>query len=61
MWLFFRDLIKGMCLAIVLGPPIVSAIIVIVQVKLLNISGIWSLLEIITGPDYYIKAIVSLT
>ncbi|OMP00337.1 Peptidase M48 [Corchorus olitorius] len=30
-WLFFRDLIKGMCLAIVLGPPIVSAIIVIVQ------------------------------
>ncbi|XWS32137.1 hypothetical protein CRYUN_Cryun23aG0135300 [Craigia yunnanensis] len=31
MWLFFRDLIKGMCLAIVLGPPIVSAIIVIVQ------------------------------
>ncbi|KAK8521982.1 hypothetical protein V6N13_022045 [Hibiscus sabdariffa] len=30
-WLFFRDLIKGMCLAILLGPPIVSAIIVIVQ------------------------------
>ncbi|MBA0652695.1 hypothetical protein Goklo_019931 [Gossypium klotzschianum] len=30
-WLFFRDLIKGICLAIVLGPPIVSAIIVIVQ------------------------------
>ncbi|KAK5771743.1 hypothetical protein PVK06_047985 [Gossypium arboreum] len=30
-WLFFKDLIKGICLAIVLGPPIVSAIIVIVQ------------------------------
>ncbi|XWS46138.1 hypothetical protein CRYUN_Cryun14cG0038000 [Craigia yunnanensis] len=30
-WFFFRDLIKGMCLAIVLGPPVVSAIIVIVQ------------------------------
>ncbi|XP_022757437.1 CAAX prenyl protease 1 homolog isoform X4 [Durio zibethinus] len=30
-WLFFRDLIKGMCLAIVLGPPIISAIIVMVQ------------------------------
>ncbi|GKU96789.1 hypothetical protein SLEP1_g9982 [Rubroshorea leprosula] len=29
--LFFRDLFKGMCLAIILGPPIVSAIIVIVQ------------------------------
>ncbi|KAE8697245.1 CAAX prenyl protease 1-like protein [Hibiscus syriacus] len=30
-WLFIRDLIKGMCLAIVLGPPFVSAIIWIVQ------------------------------
>ncbi|XP_024044452.1 CAAX prenyl protease 1 homolog isoform X2 [Citrus clementina] len=30
-WLFFRDMIKGMILAIVLGPPIVSAIIIIVQ------------------------------
>ncbi|XP_060218554.1 CAAX prenyl protease 1 homolog [Lycium barbarum] len=31
MWLFFRDMIKGIALAIVLGPPIVAAIIVIVQ------------------------------
>ncbi|KAK8693555.1 hypothetical protein V6N13_071133 [Hibiscus sabdariffa] len=30
-WLFIWDLIKGMCLAIVLGPPIVSAIIWIAQ------------------------------
>ncbi|KAK5811865.1 hypothetical protein PVK06_027244 [Gossypium arboreum] len=30
-WLFFKDLIKGICLAIILGPPIVSASIVIVQ------------------------------
>ncbi|KAF9687848.1 hypothetical protein SADUNF_Sadunf02G0135800 [Salix dunnii] len=30
-WLFFRDLFKGICLAILLGPPIVSAIILIVQ------------------------------
>jgi STE24 endopeptidase len=30
-WLFFRDMIKGMCLSIILGPPIVAAIIVIVQ------------------------------
>ncbi|GKU88067.1 hypothetical protein SLEP1_g2374 [Rubroshorea leprosula] len=30
-WLFFRDLFKGMGLAIILAPPIVSAIIVIVQ------------------------------
>ncbi|KAL9430229.1 hypothetical protein AB3S75_025586 [Citrus x aurantiifolia] len=30
-WLFFRDMIKGMILAIVLGPLIVSAIIIIVQ------------------------------
>ncbi|KAJ0111653.1 hypothetical protein Patl1_00495 [Pistacia atlantica] len=30
-WLFFRDMFKGMCLAIILGPPIVSAIIIIVQ------------------------------
>jgi hypothetical protein len=33
-WLFFRDLFKGICLAILLGPPIVSAIILIVQVLL---------------------------
>ncbi|KAJ8529215.1 hypothetical protein K7X08_036050 [Anisodus acutangulus] len=31
MWLFFRDMIKGIVLAIVIGPPIVAAIIVIVQ------------------------------
>ncbi|KAL2511345.1 CAAX prenyl protease 1-like protein [Abeliophyllum distichum] len=30
-WLFFRDMIKGIVLAIVIGPPIVAAIIVIVQ------------------------------
>ncbi|WCJ22725.1 hypothetical protein M5689_004799 [Euphorbia peplus] len=30
-WLFFRDLIKGICIGIVIGPPIVSAIILIVQ------------------------------
>ncbi|KAI0520433.1 hypothetical protein KFK09_007908 [Dendrobium nobile] len=30
-WLFFRDLFKGICLSILLGPPIVSALIVIVQ------------------------------
>lgn len=30
-WLFFRDLIKGMIIAIILAPPIVSAIIIIVQ------------------------------
>ncbi|KAK7837973.1 caax prenyl protease 1 like protein [Quercus suber] len=30
-WLFFRDLFKGICLAVILGPPIVSAIIFIVQ------------------------------
>ncbi|KAJ6334563.1 hypothetical protein OIU78_011440 [Salix suchowensis] len=30
-WMFFRDLFKGICLAILLGPPIVSAIILIVQ------------------------------
>uniref|UniRef100_A0A2P2M8T2 CAAX prenyl protease n=1 Tax=Rhizophora mucronata TaxID=61149 RepID=A0A2P2M8T2_RHIMU len=31
LWLFLRDLFKGICIAIVLGPPIVSAIILIVQ------------------------------
>ncbi|PHT40831.1 hypothetical protein CQW23_19685 [Capsicum baccatum] len=31
MWLFFRDMIKGIALSIVIGPPIVAAIIVIVQ------------------------------
>lgn len=31
-WLFFRDMFKGICIALVLGPPIVSAIIFIVQV-----------------------------
>ncbi|XP_043715113.1 CAAX prenyl protease 1 homolog isoform X2 [Telopea speciosissima] len=30
-WLFFRDMFKGICLSIILGPPIVAAIIVIVQ------------------------------
>ncbi|XP_074326463.1 CAAX prenyl protease 1 homolog isoform X2 [Apium graveolens] len=30
-WLFFRDMIKGIVLSIVIGPPIVAAIIVIVQ------------------------------
>ncbi|OIT08036.1 PREDICTED: CAAX prenyl protease 1 homolog [Nicotiana attenuata] len=30
-WLFFRDMIKGIALAVVIGPPIVAAIIVIVQ------------------------------
>ncbi|CAN4111551.1 unnamed protein product [Withania somnifera] len=30
-WLFFRDMIKGIALAIVISPPIVAAIIVIVQ------------------------------
>ncbi|KAK6141036.1 hypothetical protein DH2020_025217 [Rehmannia glutinosa] len=30
-WLFFRDMIKGIALAIVIGPPIVAAIIIIVQ------------------------------
>ncbi|RWR80900.1 CAAX prenyl protease 1 [Cinnamomum micranthum f. kanehirae] len=30
-WLFFRDMLKGICLSILLGPPIVAAIIVIVQ------------------------------
>lgn len=31
MWLFFRDMFKGICLSILIGPPIVAAIIVIVQ------------------------------
>lgn len=31
-WLYFRDMIKGIALSIVIGPPIVAAIIVIVQV-----------------------------
>ncbi|CAK9156732.1 unnamed protein product [Ilex paraguariensis] len=30
-WLFFRDMIKGIALSIVIGPPIVAAIVVIVQ------------------------------
>lgn len=30
-WLFFRDMLKGIALSIVIGPPIVAAIIVIVQ------------------------------
>ncbi|KAG7028608.1 CAAX prenyl protease 1-like protein [Cucurbita argyrosperma subsp. argyrosperma] len=30
-WLFFRDMIKGILLSVILGPPIVSAIIIIVQ------------------------------
>jgi len=32
-WLFFRDMIKGIFLSVIIGPPIVAAIIVIVQVK----------------------------
>eukprot|EP00246_Nothoceros_aenigmaticus_P009360 TRINITY_DN24819_c0_g1_i1.p1 TRINITY_DN24819_c0_g1~~TRINITY_DN24819_c0_g1_i1.p1 ORF type:complete len:455 (-),score=34.42 TRINITY_DN24819_c0_g1_i1:213-1517(-) len=31
-WLFFRDMIMGLCLMIVLGPPIVSAIIFLVRI-----------------------------
>jgi STE24 endopeptidase len=31
LWLFFRDMIKGIALSIVIGPPIVAAMIVIVQ------------------------------
>ncbi|KVH97271.1 CAAX prenyl protease 1 [Cynara cardunculus var. scolymus] len=30
-WLFIRDMIKGMILAIIIGPPVVAAIILIVQ------------------------------
>ncbi|XP_010261328.1 PREDICTED: CAAX prenyl protease 1 homolog [Nelumbo nucifera] len=30
-WLFFKDMFKGICLSIILGPPIVATIIVIVQ------------------------------
>ncbi|KAK7394726.1 hypothetical protein VNO78_15261 [Psophocarpus tetragonolobus] len=30
-WLFFRDMIKGILLSVIIGPPIVAAIIVIVQ------------------------------
>ncbi|KAG5092666.1 hypothetical protein JHK82_051444 [Glycine max] len=30
-WLFFRDMIKGIFLSVIIGPPIVAAIIVIVQ------------------------------
>uniref|UniRef100_A0A7N1A629 CAAX prenyl protease n=1 Tax=Kalanchoe fedtschenkoi TaxID=63787 RepID=A0A7N1A629_KALFE len=30
-WLFFRDIIKGIIISIILGPPIVTAIITIVQ------------------------------
>ncbi|KAM5555450.1 hypothetical protein ABKV19_023395 [Rosa sericea] len=30
-WLFFRDLFKGICISFILAPPIVSAISVIVQ------------------------------
>uniref|UniRef100_A0A2P2M8T9 CAAX prenyl protease n=1 Tax=Rhizophora mucronata TaxID=61149 RepID=A0A2P2M8T9_RHIMU len=30
-WLFLRDLLKRICISIILGPPIVSAIILIVQ------------------------------
>lgn len=32
MWLFFKDMVKSIVLAVVIGPPIVSAMIVIVQV-----------------------------
>lgn len=34
-WLYIRDMIKGILLSMVLGPPIVAAIIYIVQVTLL--------------------------
>ncbi|KAK4352871.1 hypothetical protein RND71_028389 [Anisodus tanguticus] len=34
-WLFFRDMIKGIALAIVIGPPIVASIITIVQINIL--------------------------
>ncbi|KAL7002457.1 CAAX prenyl protease 1 [Sarracenia purpurea var. burkii] len=30
-WLFFRDMIKGIILSVIIGPPIVAAIIIIVQ------------------------------
>ncbi|XP_057435703.1 CAAX prenyl protease 1 homolog [Lotus japonicus] len=30
-WLFFRDMIKGIFLSVVIGPPIVAALIVIIQ------------------------------
>ncbi|XP_071735928.1 CAAX prenyl protease 1 homolog [Rutidosis leptorrhynchoides] len=30
-WLFIRDMIKGMILAVIIGPPVVAAIILIVQ------------------------------
>lgn len=30
-WLFFKDMFKGICLSILIGPPIVAALIVIVQ------------------------------
>ncbi|KAJ4954196.1 hypothetical protein NE237_031028 [Protea cynaroides] len=30
-WLFFMDMLKEICLSIILGPPIVAAVIVIVQ------------------------------
>ncbi|KAF9602573.1 hypothetical protein IFM89_029872 [Coptis chinensis] len=30
-WLFFRDMIKGILLSIVIGPPIIAALIVIMQ------------------------------
>ncbi|KAG4992667.1 hypothetical protein AAZX31_09G234300 [Glycine max] len=30
-WLFFRDMLKGIFLSVIIGPPIVAAIIVIVQ------------------------------
>lgn len=38
-WLFFRDMIKGIILSIIIGPPVVAAIIVIVQVPLLAYGG----------------------
>lgn len=32
-WLFFRDMFKGILLAAIIGPPVVAAIIIIVQVN----------------------------
>ncbi|KAB5569395.1 hypothetical protein DKX38_003188 [Salix brachista] len=49
-WMFFRDLFKGICLAILLGPPIVSAIILIVQVcSSANVDKVASELQYLTA------------
>ncbi|XP_061992436.1 uncharacterized protein LOC133717044 isoform X3 [Rosa rugosa] len=41
-WLFFRDMLKGICLMAILGPPIVSAIIVIVQHTIIPVQHLVS-------------------